>query len=78
MEYFLFGKDRCHSSDNNITDSDRNINNNDSNNNTIANTIMKFFIWESINNIKNVDGAMHFIYAHKYNTNSAEDSSDIN
>ena len=25
----------------------------------------------------NVDGAMHFIYSHKYNTNSAEDSSDI-
>ena len=24
------------------------------------------------------DGAMHFIYAHKYNTNSAEDSSDMN
>ena len=23
---------------------------------------------------KNVDGAMHFIYSHKYNTNSAEDS----
>ena len=29
-------------------------------------------------NIKNVDGAMHFIYSHKYNTNSAEDSSDMN
>ena len=28
--------------------------------------------------IKNVDGAMHFIYSHKYNTNSAEDSSDMN
>ena len=27
---------------------------------------------------KNVDGAMHFIYSHKYNTNSAEDSSDMN
>ena len=26
----------------------------------------------------NVDGAMHFIYSHKYTTNSAEDSSDIN
>ena len=26
----------------------------------------------------NVDGAMHFIYSHKYNTNSAEDSSDMN
>ena len=25
-----------------------------------------------------VDGAMHFIYSHKYNTNSAEDSSDMN
>ena len=25
----------------------------------------------------NVDGAMDFIYSHKYNTNSAEDSSDI-
>ena len=23
--------------------------------------------------LKNVDGAMHFIYSHKYNTNSAED-----
>ena len=28
--------------------------------------------------LKNVDGAMHFIYSHKYNTNSAEDSSDMN
>ena len=28
--------------------------------------------------VKNVDGAMHFIYAHKYNTNSAEDSSGMN
>ena len=27
---------------------------------------------------KNVDGAMHFIYSHKYYTNSAEDSSDMN
>ena len=27
---------------------------------------------------KNVDGAMHYIYSHKYNTNSAEDSSDVN
>ena len=27
---------------------------------------------------KNIDGAMHFIYSHKYNTNSAEDSSDMN
>ena len=27
---------------------------------------------------KNVDGTMHFIYSHKYNTNSAEDSSDMN
>ena len=27
---------------------------------------------------KNVDCAMHFIYSHKYNTNSAEDSSDMN
>ena len=27
---------------------------------------------------KNVDGAMHFVYSHKYNTNSAEDSSDMN
>ena len=26
----------------------------------------------------NVDGAMHFIYSYKYNTNSAEDSSDMN
>ena len=26
---------------------------------------------------KNVDDAMHFIYSHKYNTNSSEDSSDI-
>ena len=26
----------------------------------------------------NVDGAMHIIYSHKYNTNSAEDSSDMN
>ena len=26
----------------------------------------------------NTDGAMHFIYSHKYNTNSAEDSSDMN
>ena len=26
----------------------------------------------------NIDGAMHFIYSHKYNTNSAEDSSDMN
>ena len=25
-----------------------------------------------------VDGAMHFIYSHKYNTNAAEDSSDMN
>ena len=24
-----------------------------------------------------VDGAMHFIYSHKYNTKSAEDSSDM-
>ena len=28
--------------------------------------------------LKNVDGARHFIYSHKYNTNSAEDSSDMN
>ena len=28
--------------------------------------------------LKNVDGAMHFIYSHKYNINSAEDSSDMN
>ena len=28
--------------------------------------------------LKNVDGAMHFIYSHKYNTNSAEDSIDMN
>ena len=27
---------------------------------------------------KNVDGAMHFIYLHKYNTYSTEDSSDMN
>ena len=27
---------------------------------------------------KNVDDAMHSIYSHKYNTNSAEDSSDMN
>ena len=27
---------------------------------------------------KNVDGAMHFVYSHKYNTISAEDSSDMN
>ena len=26
----------------------------------------------------NVDGAMRFIYSHKYNTNLAEDSSDMN
>ena len=26
----------------------------------------------------NVDGAMHFIYSYKYNTISAEDSSDMN
>ena len=26
----------------------------------------------------NVDAAIHFIYSHKYNTNSAEDSSDMN
>ena len=26
----------------------------------------------------NDDGAMHFIYSHKYDTNSAEDSSDMN
>ena len=26
----------------------------------------------------NIDGAMHFIYAHKYNTNSTEDSSHMN
>ena len=25
-----------------------------------------------------VDGAMHFIYSHKYNTISTEDSSDMN
>ena len=31
-----------------------------------------------IENLKNVDGAMHFIYSHKYNTISAEDSSDMN
>ena len=29
-------------------------------------------------NIKHVDGAMHFMYSHKYNINSAEDSSDKN
>ena len=29
-------------------------------------------------NVLNVDGAIHFIYSHKYYTNSAEDSSDIN
>ena len=29
-------------------------------------------------NFKNVDGVMHFIYSHKYNTISAEDSSDMN
>ena len=28
--------------------------------------------------VKNVDGAVHFIYSHKYNTNSAEDSSHMN
>ena len=28
--------------------------------------------------VENVDGAMHFIYSHRYNTNSAEDSSDMN
>ena len=28
--------------------------------------------------VKNVDGAMHFIYSHKCNTNSVGDSSDIN
>ena len=28
--------------------------------------------------IYTVDGAMHFIYSNKYNTNSAEDSSDMN
>ena len=27
---------------------------------------------------KNVNCAMHFIYLHNYNTNSAEDSSDMN
>ena len=25
----------------------------------------------------NVDGGIHFIYSHKYNINSSEDSSDI-
>ena len=29
-------------------------------------------------NFLNVDGAMHFIYSHKYNTNSAEYSSNMN
>ena len=39
----------------------------------------QFFILIIIlKNVKNVDGAMHFIYSHKYNTNSAEDSSDMN
>ena len=28
--------------------------------------------------VKNVDVAIRFIYSHKYNTNSAEDSSDMN
>ena len=28
--------------------------------------------------IKNVDGAMHFIYSHKHDSNSAKDSSDMN
>ena len=27
---------------------------------------------------RNVDGAMHFIYSHKYISNSAEDSTDMN
>ena len=42
-----------------------------------------FNCWQQINFYyyilkKNVDGAMHFIYSHKYNTNLAEDSSDMN
>ena len=32
----------------------------------------------NIHIVLNVDGAMHFIYSHKYNTISAEDSSDMN
>ena len=35
-------------------------------------------IHENIMFHSNVDGAMHFIYLHKYNTNLAEDSSDMN
>ena len=31
-----------------------------------------------INVYLKVDDVMHFIYSHKYNTNSTEDSSDIN
>ena len=34
--------------------------------------------WVDSFRYKNVDGAMHFIYSHKYNTNLAEDSSDMN
>ena len=40
--------------------------------------VIKFVILATHTGIKNVDGAMHFIYSHKYNTNSAEDSSDMN
>ena len=40
--------------------------------------IFKHLTALKISSFKNVDGAMHFIYSHKYNTNSAEDSSDIN
>ena len=29
-------------------------------------------------NKKNVEGAMHYIYSHKYNTNSSENLSDMN
>ena len=40
--------------------------------------IFKHLTALKISSFKNVDGAMHFIYSHKYNTNSAEDSSDMN
>ena len=43
---------------------------------TISNRFMLYFSYYML--FKNVDGAMHFIYSHKYNTNSAEDSSDMN
>ena len=41
-------------------------------------TAIKITVYDGHICFLDVDGTTHFMYSHKYNTNSAEDSSDMN